>query len=53
MLLRQSKHAGTGTFEAAIARARRFRGEDPEGTRAEFIKLVELAGSLRRMQITQ
>jgi Ca-activated chloride channel family protein len=52
MLLRQSKHAGNATLDAAVARARRFRGEDPEGNRAEFVKLVELAASLRRMQLT-
>jgi Ca-activated chloride channel homolog len=47
MLLRASKHAGTGTFGSAAARARRFRGDDAEGYRAEFIKLVDLAAGLR------
>ena len=42
MLLRNSKHVGSGSFTAAAARARRFRGEDPEGYRAEFISLVDL-----------
>jgi Ca-activated chloride channel family protein len=47
MLLRQSRHAGDASFAAAIARARTFRGADPEGYRAEFIELAELAASLR------
>ena len=47
MLLRGSKHAGASSFAAAAGRARRHRGPDPEGYRGEFIKLVELASSLR------
>jgi Ca-activated chloride channel family protein len=47
MLLRGSTNAGSGSYESAIARARAFRGDDPDGYRAEFIKLVELASSLR------
>ena len=50
MLLRQSKYAPSASFEAAIARARRFRGHDPDGYRAEFVNLTELAVSLSRMQ---
>ena len=52
MLLRNSKHAPAGRYEAAIARARTFRQSDPDGYRAEFIKLAELAASLGRMQTT-
>jgi Ca-activated chloride channel family protein len=47
MVLRQSKHAGTGSFASAASRARMFKGEDPEGYRAEFVSLVELARQLR------
>ena len=47
MLLRGSKHAGDASYRAAIGRAREFRGLDPEGYRAEFIKLAELASALR------
>jgi len=50
MLLRRSKHAPSASFDAAIARARKFRGNDPDGYRAEFVKLAELAASLSRMQ---
>ena len=47
MLLRESKHVGSGSFASAIERARKFRGNDTEGYRAEFIKLAETAQSLR------
>jgi Ca-activated chloride channel family protein len=47
MLLRSSKHAGSGSFEAAAARARQFKGADGEGYRAEFVSLVELARQLQ------
>jgi Ca-activated chloride channel homolog len=46
MLLRNSKHAGTGSFSSAAARARMFRGEDREGYRAEFVSLVDLVNQL-------
>jgi Ca-activated chloride channel family protein len=49
MLLRASKHAPSASYEAALARARQYRGEDGEGYRSEFIKLAELASSLTRM----
>ena len=52
MLLRGSKHAGSGSYTSAAARARMFRGEDDEGYRAEFIRLVELASSLRAAETT-
>jgi Ca-activated chloride channel family protein len=43
MLLRQSEHKGSSTYEQAISLARRHRGPDEHGYRAEFIRLVELA----------
>jgi Ca-activated chloride channel family protein len=49
MLLRQSKYAPAASFDTAIARARRFRGSDPDGYRAEFVKLAELAASLAKL----
>jgi Ca-activated chloride channel family protein len=48
MLLRQSDYRGTAAHADAAALARRFRGPDPDGYRAEFVKLVELAESLAR-----
>jgi Ca-activated chloride channel family protein len=52
MLLRESEHKGTATFDEAAALARRFRGTDPEGYRSEFVKLVELAGGLAKLRTT-
>nr|MDQ3349988.1 DUF3520 domain-containing protein [Acidobacteriota bacterium] len=49
MLLRNSENRGTATHAAAAALARQYRGPDPDGYRAEFIKLVELAGSLKTL----
>ncbi len=49
MLLRNSESRGSATHADAAALARRFRGADPDGYRAEFIKLVELAGSLKTL----
>jgi Ca-activated chloride channel family protein len=46
MLLRDSEHRGTATFDRVIALARSARGEDPEGYRAEFVGLVETARDL-------
>jgi len=48
MLLRHSDYHGSATHAEAAALARRFRGSDPDGYRAEFVKLVELAESLTR-----
>jgi Ca-activated chloride channel family protein len=47
MLLRDSEHRGTATFDQVLALARGARGEDREGYRAEFINLVETAKGLR------
>ena len=52
MLLRGSKHVGSGSYASASARARAFRGDDDEGYRAEFIRLVDLASSLRAAETT-
>lgn len=49
LLLRGSDYAGSSSHASAAALARRFRGADPEGYRAEFIRLVELAGSLKTL----
>ena len=45
-LLRGSQYRGTASFASVAARARKFRGDDAEGYRAEFIKLAELASSV-------
>ena len=47
MVLRGSPDSGDVSVEAAVARARRFRGRDDEGYRGEFIVLAERASLLR------
>jgi len=46
MLLRGSEHKGSATWQNAVDLARRYRGDDPDGYRAEFVRLVELASAL-------
>jgi Ca-activated chloride channel family protein len=46
MVLRGSPDIGTASFQSAAARARRFKGADPEGYRAEFIQLADRAARL-------
>jgi Ca-activated chloride channel family protein len=48
MLLRDSEHRGSATFDRVIALARGARGADPEGYRTEFVTLVETARDLSR-----
>jgi Ca-activated chloride channel homolog len=50
MLLRNSEHKGTASYSSVAARARSFRGSDPEGYRAEFIKLTDLAAALHALR---
>jgi len=46
MLLRDSEHRGTASFDQILALARGARGDDPEGYRAELTRLVETARDL-------
>ena len=46
LLLRDSEHKGRANWASAMERARRFRGDDPDGYRTELIRLIELAGAL-------
>ena len=48
MALRRSEHRGTATFKDAAILARRHRGSDEHGYRAEFVRLIELADALVR-----
>jgi Ca-activated chloride channel homolog len=50
MLLRQSEHRGASSYARASALAKRFRGPDPDGYRAEFVRLVELAEAVARQK---
>lgn len=48
MLLRNSPHAGSLTWPQVVSLARGAVGTDPEGYRADFIRLAETAASLSR-----
>jgi Ca-activated chloride channel homolog len=48
MLLRNSEFLGQATWSSAQDLARRHRGEDPDGYRAEFVRLIDLAAALQR-----
>jgi Ca-activated chloride channel family protein len=52
MLLRRSEHAGSSTWAEARALAGRFRGEDGDGYRAEFVRLIDLAAALDGQRAT-
>jgi len=46
MLLRESEHRGTLTLDQVVRLAERSRGTDPEGYRAEFVRLARLFGEM-------
>jgi Ca-activated chloride channel family protein len=48
MLLRKSEFTAQATWESARALAKRYRGDDADGYRAEFVRLVELAAALEK-----
>jgi Ca-activated chloride channel family protein len=48
MLLRDSEHKGSSTFDSVLALASSGRGADEEGYRGEFIQLVKLAETLHK-----
>ena len=52
MLLRRSEFKGQATWSSAQELARRYRGDDPDGYRAEFVRLVELASALDAQNLT-
>ncbi|HEX2309251.1 MAG TPA: YfbK domain-containing protein, partial [Vicinamibacterales bacterium] len=47
MLLRDSEFKGTATWSSVQQQARRYGRDDPDGYRAEFIRLVDLAAILQ------
>jgi Ca-activated chloride channel homolog len=49
LLLRDSEHKGSSSFADVRARASRFKGTDPFGHRAEFIRLVDAAEGVIRV----
>jgi hypothetical protein len=46
LLLRKSAFKGQATWSSAQHLARRYRGDDPDGYRAEFVRLLDLAAAL-------
>jgi Ca-activated chloride channel family protein len=52
LLLRRSDFKGQATWSSAQELARRHRGEDPDGYRAEFVRLIDLAAALDAQPIT-
>ena len=46
MLLRRSPFKGSATWQSAGSLAREHRGHDPDGYRAEFARLIDLASAL-------
>ncbi|HUK35073.1 MAG TPA: von Willebrand factor type A domain-containing protein [Vicinamibacterales bacterium] len=49
MLLRESEHKGSSSFADVRERANRFKGDDPYGHRAEFVRLVDAAEGVGRV----
>lgn len=52
MLLRNSPFKADATWTDVVRLANASRGEDRDGYRAEFIRLVELAAALDRQRTT-
>jgi Ca-activated chloride channel family protein len=52
MVLRQSPLAGDASLSSAITRAKKFRGEDADGYRAEFIRLMDIASAMPKRDRT-
>jgi Ca-activated chloride channel family protein len=46
MLLRGSEYKGESTWESTRDLARRYRGDDPDGYREEFIRLIDQAAAI-------
>jgi len=52
MLLRRSPYKGDATWAEVVRMAQQHRGSDPDGYRAEFSRLADLAGALDRQRST-
>ncbi len=50
MLLRESEHRGAASFSDVRALATRFKGADPYGHRAEFIRLIDEADAVSQLR---
>jgi len=52
LLLRNSEFRGEATWDRTLTLAREHRGNDPDGYRAEFARLVDLAAALEARRST-
>jgi Ca-activated chloride channel homolog len=52
LLLRNSDFRGDATWDKTLSLAREHRGNDPDGYRAEFARLVDLASALAQRRTT-
>jgi Ca-activated chloride channel family protein len=50
LVLRESEYRGTATLDQVLSLARGSEGSDPEGERAEFVRLVESARMLSAVE---
>ena len=50
LVLRESQYRGTATLDQVLQLARGSEGRDPDGERAEFVRLVESARLLSGME---
>ena len=48
MLLRDSEHKGTATYDAVLEIATSAKGSDPHGYRTEFLEMVKRAKGLTK-----
>ena len=53
MVLRDSEHRGSVSLADAVERARAFKGDDPFGHRAEFVRLAGAAEGVSRLKTTE
>ncbi|MEN8376309.1 MAG: von Willebrand factor type A domain-containing protein [Gemmatimonadota bacterium] len=51
MLLRDSEHAGAATWDLVLDLARGATGDDEEGYRAEFVRMIEAARELKPIEV--
>ena len=52
LLLRNSEFRGEATWDKTLSLAREHRGNDPDGYRAEFARLIDLAAALAQRRDT-
>ena len=53
MVLRDSEHKGSASLSNAVERARTFKGDDPFGHRAEFVRLAGAAEGVSRLKMIE